>query len=90
VAAETYVLCWEHGDRLLVDNDWSSGTEFVHTVRLYRNGEHDELDAESFVDPTFGAASVGQRPFHEAEDRLLARHGIDRGDVVFDDDYDLL
>lgn len=86
--AETpYVLRWETINRLIEDNDWSSGTVDEYTVRLFRSGvDDDEIDQESFVDETLGDASSPPLPFEEAEDRLLARHGISRDDVTIEDE----
>lgn len=86
-----YVLRWEQGGRLREDNDWLSGEVWVHTVRLFRSGEDaedaDEIDQESFIDETFGAAATFHLlPFRETEDRLLARHGIARDDVTVEDE----
>lgn len=83
-----YVLRWEQGGRLIEDNDWLSGEVWEHTVRLFRSGEDaDEIDQESFIDETFGAAATFPLlPFRETEDRLLARHGIARDDVTVEDE----
>lgn len=87
MAATPYVLRWESINRLIEDNDWSSGTVDEYTVRLFRSGEDsDELDQESFIDETLGDASAGPLPFEEAEDRLLARHGIGRDEVTIEDE----
>jgi hypothetical protein len=91
VTGTPYVLRWEQINRLLVDNDWSSGTEDVYTVRLFRSGEDtDEIDEESFVDKTLGLASTPPFPFRETEDRLLARHGISRVEVTVEDEDHVL
>jgi len=86
------VLRWEQGGRLAVDNDWSSGEVWEHTVRLFRSGEDaDEIDQESFLDENFGlAATYPLLPFRETEDRLLERHGIARDDVTVEDENDVL
>jgi len=83
-----YVLRWEQGSRLIEDNDWLSGEVGEHTVRLFRSGENaDEIDQESFIDETFGAAATFPLlPFRETEDRLLARHGIARDEVTVEDE----
>ena len=86
------MLRWEQGGRLAVDNDWSSGEVWEHTVRLFRSGEDaDEIDHESFLDENFGlAATYPLLPFRETEDRLLERHGIARDDVTVEDENDVL
>ncbi len=95
VTGTPYVLRWEQGGRLRVDNDWSSGEVWVHTVKLFRSGQDaedaDEIDQESFIDENFGlAATYPLLPFRETEDRLLARNGIARDDVTVEDDDDSL
>lgn len=92
MAGTPYVLRWEQRNRLIEDNDWLSGEVCEHTVRLFRSGEDtDEIDQESFIDETFGAAATYPLlPFRETEDRLLARHGIARDDVTVEDEDDVL
>lgn len=83
------MLRWESVNRLIEDNDWTSGTVDEYTVRLFRSGsgeDTDEIDQEWFIDKTLGDASSPPLPFREAEDRLLARHGIERDDVTIEDD----